>query len=195
MSDEYTDVDTKHDSDNVSAAVELEGLEKAAVVPKPWYMTSQFVTMAVTWLVGFLVTFLVSKGLLTESTAPGFQEGLVAITIAVVGWVTSKYITGRNEVSAIKASGMVRLEQMKAEEAIDVARSARNPMGASVELRGEPGMAMPMGGWFNMGTVETALSFALMFMGSAKKGSKKEKAIKAIKAALAALREYNESGE
>ncbi len=91
----------EYNVDEVNAAVTAEADENST--PKPFYATSQFAVLLATYILGPVAMYLTAKGLLTPETAPQFVAILQGAIVVGMGWVSQKFIAGRNEVSAIKA--------------------------------------------------------------------------------------------
>ena len=111
-----------YDLQEINAAVDEEADENSQ--PKPWYATSQFAVLLATYILGPVAMWLTSKGLLTPETAPQFVAILQGAIVVGMGWVSQKYIAGRNEVSAIKAkAAAVRSLSSRGPEALAAFRA------------------------------------------------------------------------
>jgi hypothetical protein len=91
----------QYDVNEVNAAVQTEADENAT--PKPFYATSQFAVLLATYILGPVAMWLAAKGVITPDQAPALIGVFQTAIVAGMAFVTRQYISGRNEVSAIKA--------------------------------------------------------------------------------------------
>lgn len=90
-----------YDSDEVNAAVAAEADENST--PKPFFATSQFAVLLATYVLGPVAMWLAAKGVITPDQAPALVGIFQTAIVAGMAFITKQYISGRNEVSAIKA--------------------------------------------------------------------------------------------
>jgi peptidoglycan hydrolase-like protein with peptidoglycan-binding domain len=109
---------------DVNTQVATEADENAT--PKPFYATSQFLTLIATYILGPVAMYLASKGLIAPEQAPALIGIFQTAIVAGMAYVTKQFMKNRGDIATVKAQAAAArslASQPNAPEALAAFRS------------------------------------------------------------------------